>query len=168
MLRLVPRPVLALAILFGLPVAAAAEGDEPGGVEIVRPVPRGPGQHGFTIEVPHRPDAFGNFSGIEVMRGSRLPAEAYGPVDQSLPPVTGPAAGAVQAPAPRRFTAIQVRPVRPVEIAPVAPVGRHGDRAVRVQRGMAPQAPLAAADPDSEASPLPFTLPPGARTIRIR
>ncbi|MBL8836491.1 MAG: hypothetical protein JNL66_09605 [Alphaproteobacteria bacterium] len=169
------RSALALAILLGLPAAAAAEveAEEAAGVEIVRPVPRGPGQHGFTIEVPRRPDAYGNFSGIEVMRGSRLPADAAGPVDQSLATVPAPPASADQASAPRRFTAIQVRPVRPVEVAPVAPVapvGLRGGRTVRVQRGTAPPPPVEAADAEADVLPsaLPFALPPGARTIRIR
>lgn len=163
MFRATPFPALAVAILVAAMPAMAEESDEPA-VEIVRPVPRGPGQHGFTIEMPRNSNAYGSFGGIEVMRGSRLPPEALVPVDQSRPPVA-----TAQAPAARRPLTIQVRPVRPVEIQPVAPVatvGRTPNRAIQVERSRMGAPP--AAPGDGEADSLPFTLPPGARTIRIR
>jgi hypothetical protein len=164
-----------LAIVIGLAVwmassAAMAQ------VEIVRPVPRGPGQHGFTIEVP-TPGAYGSF---EVLRGGRLPDAATN--DEAIPVTQQAPASALRGIAP-----VQVAPVRPVEIVPVGP--RSEGRAVRVQRGpfirpgvqpggqppsgqpnaieSAMRALLAPEQGDGSAAGLP-ALPAGARVIRIR
>jgi hypothetical protein len=128
-------------------------------VEIVRPVPRAAGTHGFTIEVP-TPGAYGSF---EVLRGGRVPDAAAA---EEAVPVAPPASNA----GPRT---IQIAPVRPVEVAPVGLHGRAETRSdsgtVRVQRGPFARAPVpAAADPGEEQAQTLPPLPAGARVIRIR
>jgi len=136
-------------------------------VEVVRPVPRAAGQHGFTIEVP-TPGAYGGF---EVLRGGRVPPAMAD--DEALAPAPPAAAisprGIAPFPvAPVQMAPVQVAPVRPVELAPAG--NARGDaRTVRVQRGPFARPPLPAEAAQEAAPDMPLpALPPGARVIRIR
>jgi hypothetical protein len=144
---------LAFAAALVSCVASAAASAQ---VEVVRPVPRAGGHHGFTIEVP-TPGAYGSF---EVLRGGRVPPPM---AEEEVLPAAPPAATI----APRGVAPVHVEPVRPVEVAPVGTNARGGGRTVRVQRGPFARPPIAAAPGEEQDAPLPV-LPPGARVIRIR
>jgi hypothetical protein len=150
-----PPALAAAALLAQLALPARAE------VEVVRPIPRAAGGHGFTIEVP-TPGAVGSF---EVLRGGRLPdPNSPDPGAAAAAPGAGPA---VNSPTPPRT--IQIAPVRPVEVAPVGLHGRGNtapvdgaSRTVRVQRGPFARPPVAGLPgPDDDAPAASPGLPGG-------